>query len=247
VLQLQQATLSNRIEGIDLHIQAGQCWHLLGNNGAGKSSLLNLMAGSLMCTSGSIRYLDKPIDSFSIAELAVSRCFLQQLPNAEFNITLQELLTFYTQQTTLPLEIEQAMGLSALMHKPLKQLSGGQQQRFHIARCLAQVWPAINAGQALVLLDEPCQHLDLRYQNKLHRLLKNISLQNNAVVLSTHHVNQSVNFASHVVWIKQQQLMSCGLSEDQLNVANISDAYDHPFNELVDSSSQVKYFAPLPI
>lgn len=247
MLSLQKATLTNRIENIDLQIEAGQCWHLLGNNGAGKSSLLGLMAGSLRCNSGSILYKNALINSYSIAELALTRCFLQQLPVAEFNISLQELFSFYTQQASLPAAIEHAMGLTSLMHKPLRQLSGGQQQRFHIARCLTQVWPAIESGKALVLLDEPCQHLDLKYQSQLYKLLSGITQKNNTVVLSTHHVNQSVIYASHVAWIKQHTLMSSGTSDSQMNIENLTKAFEHPFYAVQGNTSDIKYFAPLPI
>ncbi|MFW8589321.1 ATP-binding cassette domain-containing protein [Glaciecola sp. 2405UD65-10] len=231
---------------MNLDITEGECWHLLGNNGSGKSSLLALMAGTLAADTGQILLRGRIIDDISLAQLAQARCFLQQLPQAEFDISLQELLTFYSQQTHLPKPVEDALGLSDLMPKSLRKLSGGQQQRFHIALSLTQIWPAIESGKALVLLDEPYQYLDISYQCKLKALLKNILALNNTIVMSTHDVNSCFGLASHIAWLKDNAIMAQGSTHSHLSTHNMTLAYGHAFHEIHDDVQKQRYFIHSP-
>jgi vitamin B12 transport system ATP-binding protein len=66
----------------------------------------------------------------------------------------------------VPNEIEKALLLTPLLSPTFNSLSSGEQQRVHIARCMMQVWHGIQRGEALILLDEPIQSLDIAYQGK---------------------------------------------------------------------------------
>ena len=242
MLRLKNISLESRIEDVELHIKQGECWHLLGNNGAGKSSLLGLMSGLLAPQKGEVLFNEHNIVDMSIAELAVYRCFLQQLPQSEFDISLRELLFFYTQRTDFPRQVEQALELNGLMHKPLKYLSGGQQQRFHLARCLSQVWHTIEQGQALVLLDEPSQHLDVKYQASLMRLLSTITKRGNIVVMSSHDINQSHQYASHIAWIKHNKIVSSGAVAEQMSTDKINHVFEHEFQQIDNPASPRAFF-----
>lgn len=247
MLQLKNACVGSRIKSVNLDIAEGDCWHLLGNNGSGKSSLLALMAGTLAVDTGQILLQNRIIGDISLAQLAQTRCFLQQLPQAEFDISLQELLIFYSQQTHLPKPIEDSLGLSDLMHKSLRKLSGGQQQRFHIALSLTQIWSAIECGRALVLLDEPYQYLDISYQSKLTSLLKDILARRNTIVMSTHDVNSCLGLASHIAWLKDNAIIAQGSIKSQLNTHNMTQAYGHEFYEIRDDLQNQSYFIHSPI
>lgn len=232
MLELCQATLHHRIEAVDLRISKGECWHILGTNGAGKSSLLSLLSGVMNPDTGSVLLEQRDVQDWSIIELANKRCLLEQLPQVEFDISLAELLSFYTQYTQLPTVLENALCLRELMHLPLTQLSGGQQQRFHLARSLAQVWKNIEKGQALIILDEPCQHLDVKYQAKLLRLLDTLVADGNTIVMSSHNVNQSQRYATHIAWIKHNKVLSHGPVNTQISLSMLEQTYEHTFTRV---------------
>ncbi|MGB3724731.1 MAG: ABC transporter ATP-binding protein [Glaciecola sp.] len=242
MLELQNITLSKRIEDVSLTLCKGECWHLLGKNGAGKSSLLGLMAGLLEPDKGKVSYQSQALSDLSVAQYAQVRCYLQQLPQSEFDISIEQLFAFYTPGQNIPDEIEHAFCLQPLMTKSLRHLSGGQQQRFHLARCLMQVWPSIVQGNAIILLDEPCQHLDIQYQANLLELLKYCCTLNNIVVMSSHDVNQSSRYTSHVAWIKAQRIIEHGEASTCFTLTNMQHTFDYRFSVIADGTSKQQVY-----
>ncbi|EJS89076.1 hypothetical protein AAUPMC_11541, partial [Pasteurella multocida subsp. multocida str. Anand1_cattle] len=82
--------------------------------------------------------------------------------------------------------------LSHLRHKRINQLSGGEQQRANIVRALMQNAPVI-------LLDEPCNHLDIRHQQSLMQFLKQHKTQFNAVMV-LHDLDLAASYADHIIF-----------------------------------------------
>ncbi len=83
-------------------------------------------------------------------------------------------------------------------HKP-SELSGGQQQRVAIARALAN-------DPAIILADEPTGNLDLNTGEEVIALLKNLSQERNATVISATHDIKMLNVSDQVVWIRDGQI-----------------------------------------
>lgn len=242
MLIAKNVCVENRVNDLDVIIQKGEQVHLLGPNGAGKSSVLALFAGLIYAKKGNIHWQGQDLSAASLDVLSHQRCLLQQQQNIEFSIPLQQLLSFYTQRNDLPHELEQCFHLNNMLNKSLPSLSGGQQQRFHLARVLSQIWPAIEQGEALVLLDEPCQQLDVNYQAQLMRLLNKINEQGNILVMSSHDMNLSARHASQIMFLKDQKMLCVASTETQMTVANLNQVFDHSFAEANDNSLRHKYF-----
>jgi len=232
MLELVNVSTKGRIEQVNLLLTQGQYWHLLGPNGSGKSSLMSILAGILSTDDGQVILNEQLLDSQALPLLARQRCFLQQQQISSFDIPLQQLLEFYTQQSRLPEELELCLNLNTLLSKPLSTLSGGQQQRFNIARCLMQVWPNIQAGRALILLDEPCQQLDINYQFQLLNLLGRFSACGNLVIVTSHDINQSYRHASHVALLKNNVIHAHGIAREVLSMDNLENVFEHRFIEI---------------
>jgi len=241
VFEVQNVSLNTRISSVNLQIESGQCWHFLGPNGAGKSSLLLLLAGVEKASSGVLDCCGMEMSEHSLSQLAKTRCFLNQHQHCEFDIPLSQLLMFYAQRAEVPALLDTCLEINKYLHKPLSQLSGGQQQRFHIARALCQIWTAICAGQAIVILDEPTSHLDIKFQTAIMALLQNLCESGNTVIISSHDINLSIKYASHVGLVNKQKLHSQGFAQSQLNLINLQTIFNHKFIEISSAEQSHKY------
>jgi ABC-type cobalamin transport system ATPase subunit len=238
---LDNVSLHARVKAVDLHINKGQCWHFLGPNGAGKSSLVLLLAGIETPSQGVLKLDNIELSKHSLIQLAKTRCFLHQQQHSEFDIPLSQLLRFYTQSSVVPDKIDKCLHIGPLLHKPLSELSGGQQQRFHIARNLCQIWPAIMKGQGLILFDEPISHLDVNYQSAIMTLLQHVCELGNTVIMTSHDINVSQQYASHVGLLKNQKLVFQGCTNDVLNLNNMQAIFEHQFVQIDSEHHSQKY------
>ncbi|HAT1553724.1 TPA: ATP-binding cassette domain-containing protein, partial [Aeromonas hydrophila] len=104
----------------------------------------------------------------------------------------------------------QALELEALLARDFSRLSGGEQQRVLIARTLLQVWPSLNPGGRVLLLDEPLAGLDLHHQLALLRLLKQLAGQGLLVVLAIHDINLAIDWADRLLCLQQGRVVREG-------------------------------------
>ncbi len=250
MLQCQEVKLEARLSIDTLSLKRGEFWHLLGPNGAGKTSFLSLIAGLLIQGSGKVTLESQPLLDFSLHELAQRRCLLEQSYQCPFAITVQELLSFYHPSDNhhhnsiiqLPEVLEKALHVIPFFNTRVDHLSGGEQQRVHIARCLLQIWPSIEAGEALILLDEPNASLDLKYQVKLMDLCDALANKGNLVVMSSHDINISAKYATHVALFKHHTLVKAGLCSDVLTIEAIQQIFEQKVSCLTDTSNSQKVF-----
>ncbi|QJR79794.1 ATP-binding cassette domain-containing protein [Alteromonas pelagimontana] len=232
-MALSDITLATRLRGISLHLHAGVCTHILGANGAGKSSLLLILAGLCKADSGAFLLDGKTIAEFGLAELAGFRGFHQQQTHILFELTARELFQFYANRNAgddyLPAELEQALEVSHLLPRPLNQLSGGEQQRVNLCRAFLQVWSAVERGRAVLIFDEPLQGLDIRHQHALLILCRRLSAAGNTIVLSCHDLQLSAQYADQVVLLKKGKVVSAGAPLSVMTSAMLQQVFDFPF------------------
>ncbi|WP_416304929.1 ATP-binding cassette domain-containing protein [Neptunicella sp. SCSIO 80796] len=225
-LSIQQVSLDKRLTGISLQVQPAELLHLIGPNGAGKSSLLQVLAGLLPVSSGQIRYAGRNWADFSLAELANFRTLQEQSEYPAFAVKVREALQFFIPDlATIPEPLDNALEIAPFLDKSMQQLSGGELRRVQISRALLQVWPAILAGEGLILLDEPLQGLDLRHQSLLMQLLADIADKGNKVVISNHDLNLCYRYADKVGLLKSGQLQEFGQTSAVMQPEALSNAF----------------------
>ncbi|WP_412973259.1 ABC transporter ATP-binding protein [Glaciecola sp. MF2-115] len=247
MLSVQHVTVQNRLNNISVEMHSGECWHVLGQNGAGKTSLFELIAGLERADTGTVILNGREINELSIADIANKLAYLQQHFTLSFPLTVQETLEFYTGNHLVPKLIEQALSITPLLKRNLNNLSGGEQQRVHIARVLMQVWQGIEQGDILILLDEPIQSLDVVFQEKALALFRELATFGNLVVLSIHDVNLSISNCDHVLMIKNSRELRYGKAKTVMSAENISELYDYRFEELVNQHNSDKFFIRSPL
>lgn len=210
LLNVCGVSLQYRIIDIELSLEAGQQVHVLGNNGAGKSSLLAVLSGLLSPEKGQIVLHGKALPDYALPELASIRCFQEQHASQVFSMTVKESLQFFANAPLLPAELEHALEINQFMGRDINTLSGGELRRVHIARVMLQIWPAILQGRALLLMDEPIQGLDYRHQHMLMKLLQSVVKKGNLVVITHHDLNLCYRYADRIVMMKDSKLIATG-------------------------------------
>ena len=158
---LQGEVEVHALRGIDLRLQQGEFIVLLGHSGIGKSTLLNIMGGLDVPTTGTVHYRGRDITDFSEHELTYYRRehvgFVFQFYNLIPSLTAAENVALVTDVAEDPMAPEDALALVGLDHRldhfP-SQMSGGEQQRVAIARAIAK-------RPQVLLCDEPTGALDV--------------------------------------------------------------------------------------
>jgi len=200
------------LKGINLRIVRGQLFCIQGPSGAGKSTLLNLIGTLDEPTSGKILFdgvlinksTEKKIAEFRNKRLGFVFQLYHLLPEftALENVMLPVLIrSWWRRQEAVSRaeKIFEQMGLSGRMNFMPSQLSGGEQQRIAIARAL------INRPDIL-LCDEPTGNLDSDNGERILKILKGLSREDNTTVILVTHNREVADFCDSVIYLKDGRI-----------------------------------------
>lgn len=217
--------------GIDLDVKAGAMLAILGNNGAGKSTMLNLLAGMMKPTSGSLSLADSPLSSFNRRELARHIAFVAQQQRIPHLSVYDQVLLGRRPHVTWALSdydrqvVAQTiarLGLERFSMRYLDELSGGERQKVLIARALAQ-------QPEVLLLDEPTSALDPKNQLEVLEAVRSITRENAlATVLVIHDINVALRFCDRFLLIRDGRIVAHG-GREAVSDATLSATYDVSF------------------
>lgn len=241
-LQLEQASLrrsgTNVLRDVSLQVEPGSVHAVLGANGAGKSSLLQLLAGDLQPDSGTATLNAQAISTIDSASLARQRAVLAQSSSMDFDFSVRQLIglgrlphamTDSSADTDAAIDWALAQcALAALATRPVTQLSGGQQRRAHIARVLAQLYPVPAPTPRYLLLDEPTAGLDLRHALQLVQRLRGLAAQGLGVLWISHDINLAARHADTVTLLADGQVLAQGTPSAALNTESLARCYGVP-------------------
>jgi putative ABC transport system ATP-binding protein len=206
------------LDGVSFEVKPSQLVVLLGPSGAGKTTVLNLIAGLEKPSSGEVRVLGIDIAGSSENELSTFRAanvgFIFQSYNLVSTLTARENVelmmelagwsdTARNEKLTGEL-IEQVGLLDRQDHLPA-QLSGGEQQRVAIARSLAN-------DPQLILADEPTGNLDTRTGSEIIGLLEDLKRNRGKTVIITTHDDRIVEKANMVYRIEKGRIAASPLT-----------------------------------
>ena len=202
------------IDGVSLHIAAGELLVLLGASGSGKSTLLQLINGLLPTDQGQVRFQGQDIRRYAAEDLRRRMGYVIQsiglFPHwtvARNIATVPRLLGWpaarvaaRVDELLVLLELEPAAYRQRYPH----QLSGGQQQRVGVARALA-------ADPEVLLMDEPFGALDPLTRQSLQRALAHIHrASGKTIVLVTHDIDEALRLATRIVLLERGRIVQVG-------------------------------------
>jgi len=200
------------LDGVSLHVEAGEFIAVMGSSGSGKSTLMNIVGCLDRPTTGSYVLAGRKVSGMSRGELARIRNHVLGFVFQQFNLLAR---TTALENVELPLEYGgvasrarrqratealDRVGLANRIHHHPNQLSGGQQQRVAIAR-------AIVNQPKVILADEPTGALDSRTSVDVMSIFQGLWRAGITVVLVTHESDVAA-YASRVVQMKDGRVVS---------------------------------------
>ena len=193
------------VDGLDLEIQAGECFGLLGPNGAGKTTTIEICEGLNTPDAGEVLVLGRQWgqDDRSLRELLgislQETQFSEKLTVAE---TVQLFRSFY-REGVAPEAVIAMVQLQEKADARVGQLSGGQKQRLALACALV-------GDPELLFLDEPTTGLDPQSRRQLWDLIDRFKSDGRSILLTTHYMDEAERLCDRVAIVDHGRIIALG-------------------------------------
>ncbi|MEG2315212.1 MAG: ABC transporter ATP-binding protein [Clostridia bacterium] len=219
------------VSDLSFAVDPGQWLMLVGPNGAGKSTALAAIAQSVPYA-GEVLWNGVSARTMKPRRFARHVGMLLQTHRIEYGFTVEEVVRLgryahrcgFCNHADAEGEacVETALrdaGLLELRYKSVLELSGGEVQRVFLAQVFAQ-------NPELILLDEPANHLDLLYQQRVFSLLGHWLSQNGHAIISVvHDLSLARRYATHAVLLENGHAAAMGLADETLTRAHLQAVY----------------------
>lgn len=194
------------LKGINLKIKEGDFFALLGHNGAGKSTTINIVSSIIKKSGGKVKIFGKDLDT----DLAACKALIgvvPQEPTLMFGISLLELLIYQGGYYGIPHDEAkrraifwlQKMDLWDKHQATVRELSGGMVRRFMIAKALMH-------SPKLLILDEPTAGVDVTLRRDMWHFLQEINALGITIILTTHYLEEAEYLCRNIAIIKSGQI-----------------------------------------
>jgi ABC-2 type transport system ATP-binding protein len=195
------------LKGIDLNVPRGSFFGLLGPNGAGKSTFINVLAGLVLKTEGSVSVWGHDIDEEPRRARAAIGVVPQEL-NLDPFFTPAEVLEFQAGLYGVPKSERRTKELLAALHLSnqsaayARTLSGGMRRRLLIGKALVHNPP-------VVILDEPTAGVDIELRHQLWDYMNRLNAQGTTIVLTTHYLEEAEELCDRIAIIDKGEVVAC--------------------------------------
>ncbi|WP_223786625.1 ABC transporter ATP-binding protein [Marinicella meishanensis] len=227
------------IEGLHLHqdnltvfkdlnaaFKPGEFWAVVGQNGVGKTTLLQTMAGISQPRQGRVQVAGHNLFELDIAARAQQVSFLLQDQEPCLAFSVRDAVGMgrfpwrskKQQDQAITTAALETCGISHLADRSILKLSGGERRKVEIATCLAQ-------QSDFLLLDEPLNHLDVVYRQQILKVFAEYS-QQRCVVMVCHDLEVIKHHCSHVLMLMANDCYLAGTSATILNQTNLDQLFD---------------------
>lgn len=227
------------LSDINWEVKQGEHWGILGLNGSGKTSILNIITAYHFPSAGNVTVLDHNFGESYLPDLRKEIGFVSSSLNRFSHIieyeTIEEIIvsgkfaSFGIYEEVEKADWEKAddlikrFRLERLKGKPYQLLSQGERRRVLIARSLMN-------DPKLLILDEPCSGLDILAREQVLALTKEIDKSNCSIIYVTHHIEELVEDITHVMLLNEGKIVAAGLKEEVLKDEVLSETFHLPVN-----------------
>ncbi|WP_454043661.1 ABC transporter ATP-binding protein [Cellulosimicrobium sp. Marseille-Q8652] len=242
VLDLQGVTVrrgtTTILDAVDWQVKEGERWVILGRNGAGKTTMLQIASARMHPTSGSAEVLGERLGRVDVFELRpriglASAALAERIPGDEtvrdvvltaaYGVTGRWRESYEDFDTERADDLLRAFGVDGLADRTFGTLSEGERKRTQIAR-------ALMTDPEILLLDEPAAGLDLGGREELVAALSELAGDpaSPVLVLVTHHVEEIPPGFTHLMLLRDGQVHRAGPIGEVLTAENLSEAFGLP-------------------
>jgi ABC-2 type transport system ATP-binding protein len=200
------------VRGINLQIEAGQCFGLLGPNGAGKTTTIEILEGLLAPTSGEARIFghtwnDNPRQLREWIGISLQETRLSEKLNVRETIEL--FASFYSEPRAAE-EVLEDLELAEKADAWVGKLSGGQKQRLAVATALV-------GNPRILFLDEPTTGLDPQSRRQLWDIVRAFQKKGGTVLLTTHYMDEAERLCDRLAIVDHGQIIAEGTPPDLID------------------------------
>lgn len=222
------------VDDISFKVYKGEVFGLLGENGAGKSTTLEIIEGLRNATSGTVTVLG--LDSRRDQKTIKNKIGVQLQSSAYFNfLKLREIIdlfcSFYGTRMD-PMQLLSMVDLKSKANSYVSSLSGGQKQRFSIVASLVN-------DPEIIFLDEPTTGLDPLARRNLWNLISQIRGKGKTIVLTTHYMEEAEALCDRVAIMEKGKILAMD------DTHKLIESADNPFtiNFVVEHKIDKNVFA----
>jgi iron complex transport system ATP-binding protein len=223
------------LSDIELQVNPGEHWVILGKNGSGKTTILELVNGYQFPSRGQVQVLQHTYGQCDVREVRkqigyISQSLYEKLNPADpvWEVIATGEYAFLRFYEEIPEEVRQKalrmledVRLPHLADHSLGSLSQGERKKIMLARSLM-------TSPSILIMDEPCSGLDLFERERLLETVDRLGMQNITVLYVTHHIEEIMPMFTHVALIDDGKIIASGRKEEVLTEANLLEAFQVP-------------------
>lgn len=218
------------LDNVTVSIEKGEAVCLLGPNGVGKTTFLNLLCGLLKPNKGKVILDDTDISHLTSKKIAHFIGYVPQKIHLSFDYSVLDYVllgrTAHMNLLSLPSDEDKKYAMKALAdldmlsysHRSVNDLSGGEQQKVSIARALAQ-------NPQIIIFDEPTSALDYGNQVKVLKLIQKLIQKNYAVIMTTHNPDHPLLLDCTTWLLRKNGKIESASSKEIINRKTLTELY----------------------
>ncbi|WP_457575991.1 ABC transporter ATP-binding protein [Desulfomarina sp.] len=219
------------LHDISLSLKEGRFYGIIGPNGCGKTTFLDLLIGNRKPDRGSIFFMDKRIEDYSRKKLAHRIALVPQEFSTGFEYTVEEIVLMgrhpYIPRFGSPSAEDwnhvrtamETIGILGERNRQFTELSGGQKQRAVVARAFAQDTPVL-------LFDEATASLDIKYTLQIFNVAKKlVKSEKRTIIAVIHDLNLAAGYCDEILFMKKGRIHHFGATRQVMTPENILDVF----------------------
>lgn len=195
---------------INLEINQGEIFGLLGPSGAGKTTMIRLLTGQISATAGKITVFDKEVGKLNGTEKKQFGIMMDQFGLYERLSCYDNLKLFadiYGIKKEQIIQTLRAVGLEKAVKTPAMNLSKGMRHRLQLARVFM-------TNPKILFLDEPTSGLDPATSEEIHRLLLHKKEMGYLIFLTTHNMGEAEKLCDHIALLNEGKIVEYGQPQE---------------------------------